>query len=84
MVVLMIGVLQILIEELGLREMTSKLTQCATIISSPLQQSVTGCIQCGGNLGKRGTLGVNWIPTKWKMRLCHIMQTLASYIDLRT
>jgi hypothetical protein len=38
MVVLMIDVLQILIEELGFREMTSKLTctRYATIISSPL------------------------------------------------
>jgi hypothetical protein len=68
MVVLMIDVLQILIEELGFREMTSKLTRYATIISSPLQQNVTGCIQCGSNLRKRGTLGVNRIPTEWKMK----------------
>ena len=36
MVVLKIGVLQILMEELGIRELTSKFTCSATVISSPL------------------------------------------------
>ena len=57
-----ICVLQIPVEEGSLREWTSKLTSYTTIISSPLQQSATGCVQSGRNLRERGTLGVSGIP----------------------
>ena len=43
-------------------QLTSKLICYTTIISTPLQQSASGCIQGGRNLGERRTLGVSGVP----------------------